>query len=124
MGELVRRGPCLPEGIEMYDGDPSQITDQRFSDDDEYIVAGALRGATCFWRNPGVGQKLISRAKGIVPRELTDAERKEFFLSERKDAGCGRRPLNGTAFAKSWKPGIGQEIADRTPCSSRWTTLR
>lgn len=91
-GELARRGPCLPDGIEMYDGDPSQITDQRFSDDNEYILAGTLGGATCFWHNPGAGQKLIDRAKGIVPRELTDAERKEFLLSERKDTAAAGVP--------------------------------
>jgi hypothetical protein len=93
LGERRRRRtgqkrPLSPEGIEMYDGDPGQ----RFSDDDEYIVAGTLGGATCFWRNPGAGPKLISRAKGIVPRELTDVERKEFFLLQRGPCTLRTRP--------------------------------
>jgi WD40 repeat protein len=81
--ELIRRGPCLPAGAAMGDGDPSQILDHGFSEDNAYIYAGTLYGAICVWPNPGAGQALIDRAKAIIGRELTPDERRQFFLSDR-----------------------------------------
>jgi len=90
--QLTTRGPCLPTDAEMGDGDPAQVMKNGFSDDNAYVYAGTLYGAICVWRNPGAGQALIARARAMIPREFTTAERSEFFLSDGENAPASGLP--------------------------------
>ena len=76
--ELVRHRSCLPDGIEMYDAEPTNVMANGFSDDQNYVYAGTLAGVVCVWRNPGAGSRLIQSANAIVSRSLTQAERVKF----------------------------------------------
>lgn len=75
---LVRHGGCLPAGAEMFDGDPSDVMSNGFSDDGRYVYAGTLGGALCIWDHPGAGDALIANAKAQLSRGFSKAELRNF----------------------------------------------
>ena len=75
---LVRHDGCLPAGIEMFDGDPSDVMANGFSDDGRFVYAGTLGGALCVWDHPGAGEALIANAKAQLSRGFSKAEQRNF----------------------------------------------
>ena len=75
---LVRHGGCLPAGVEMFDGDPSDVMTNGFSDDGRYVYAGTLGGALCVWVHPGAGDALIANARAQLSRGFSKAEQRNF----------------------------------------------
>jgi hypothetical protein len=103
----------MPIG-EPLKGHEGSVLSAAFSPDGTRIVTASSDGTARIWDIPGDTQALIAQVKAAIPRCLTPAQRKAFYLPPEPPAWCiemGKWPY----ATPEWKQWLADKRAGKNP---------
>jgi WD domain, G-beta repeat len=95
-------------------GHENWVMSAAFSPDGRLIVTASPDRTACVWVFPTSTQALMSQAKAVVPRCLTPAQRKAFYLPPEPPAWCIEM-VKWPYDTPDWKQWLNDKRAGKNP---------